>query len=217
MCNGAYLLLAAVHGACCSDEAVSLPGVAEFVDLFDSIIGLFSSSIGLVALIIGVKIINDLRMKGLDSACGFHARLSAQLKCLQTAVWVPGAEQKSVLCYCADVSARTDGKGGKIPEYVRFIDRVKRVNSLFEESAEQIPLSEKMFKSMDELQITLLDMIEADVNNLPLSFDANGAPVSGSVDVDAKTKEFVQNINDILDEIKGKMPKLLKELWEELD
>ena len=221
MFRGAYLLLSVAQGNICSNVASLFPMATESLKLLSGVIGL-------VVLIIGVRLINDLYLRGVDAICGFHAMLGAQLKRLERVAWQLGKTKKEnaqpqhsvFMHFCNDKTKEELEKADRPFEDIdAFISCVNDVIQIFEKSGGQVPLSPRMYDEMKRLHLTLLDI--AAVSNLGISLVLDSMDPSSSVlaspkDVSDKAKAFDKNINSILKEIDVRTEKMLKRLWRKL-
>ena len=154
MANCIYLvsyISKAITGLC---MAMTKCSYKEEIDFASSVIGLISSIISFCILFVGAMIINELRLRGVDAICGFHARLKANLKKLKkTASLSDGVDfsaEKSVFLYFSQQYIREMLEKRNSSYFVGdkdrlFIPLIESTIELFTKSDGQVPLSKKMY------------------------------------------------------------------------
>jgi len=215
---------------------ITLSDINEWLRLFGTIVSI-------ILLFLGVKLINDLRLRGIDAICGFHARLRANLIILKRASYLFDNSQFNVakndtnynFDKIASLSAfmwlsikktqenlKTEYTDHFSPsQFEEFIRCAHSITALFEESNGQIPLSKEMHRNMNELYIVLLDIKSHKENSKP--FPKNSIEKSYTTellnnpkDIIERTMTFDKLIDDIVDDIDKKTERLLKKLWKKL-
>ena len=205
----------------------------------------FSSLIALFIILWGIKLVNDLRLRGVDAICGFHAKLKVNLKILKKKSHIDCDISKNdcdelieyktaaasvFLCLSTDKTNRDlrteiDKLTKSVVVYYgendlkKFMFYVLSTINLLKDSTGQIPLSKKMYDDLDTLSMTLLDIIENQERYTPLPKDytmPRGYLLDSHRDVVDKCKDFDTLIDDIIEEIDTKTERLLMPLWKRL-
>jgi len=195
---------------------------------------LIGGLLGLFAVWIGVRAITkDLKLRGVDSICGFYAKLSVKLRRLQRDGHLDDAKNISstntVFLWMA--SNDTVRKNAESEETVKshftndelstFIETAKSIVEMFEKDDGQIPLSKNLRDRLIELYATLSDMIDKREHGRPFPRKSmngiSGDLLATSVDIKDKAKEVSILINDIICEIDIKTKRLLRTFWDSLE
>ena len=171
------------------------------LDFSTAVISFIAAVIGLIIVIKGVALINELRLRGLDSVCGFHAMLKANLLLLRSAAGIVEesnnikCEEKisikaedvetieaggSVFMWFACETPITEIKA-KADEYKAplfkeedkkiFMSHAASTIELFKHSNGQIPLGKQLYDDLNELLITLIDISEAEKGNKSIALN----------------------------------------------
>jgi len=195
------------------------------VDIVQLIMQALVGVISVVILILGMEIINQLRLRGLDAACGFHARLKVNLTTLKRAarkynsggahpkahesafLWLLKAGQLRSL-----LTSNPNHFDKQLYDY-EFIGCVKSLCNLFIDSSGQIPLSKKMSTDLDKLYLLLSDILFCNGNH---QFQFNGTYLTSDIDIEDVHKGFDDLVEDIVKEIDKKTEQLLGKLWDSL-
>ena len=151
------------------------------------IMNLITAVIGVAIFMLGAVCIKEIRLRGLDSVCGFHAQLKANLLILRASAGITGEPKKeshttkpseydfakeasqSVFMWFADDGTISQIKLTNIlpmtcydnADIDEFIEQAKSTLNLFKQSSGQIPLSSKMYEYLNELFVTLLSVVNS--------------------------------------------------------
>ena len=162
----------------------------------------------------------ELRLKGFDSICGFHAKLKSNLKTLirycsvyaketitfdeihQTAfLWFAIGNNRNILL------KRENPFDGDL--FFKFKEHAGKTIDLFNTSDGQLPLSADMLTLFETLYSSLEDIVSySEINN---------TNTLGLLDIPEHHNKFILNINEIIDEIDKKTPEMLKNFWVEIN
>lgn len=211
-----------------SQSSAAMPTAPVWTEVFSNattVLQALSALISLILLVGGVAVIKELRLRGFDTLFGFYAMLKIHLKLLLKDLCVPYIEagfdhnafticaRKSVFFYLAErdiqngiiKEANDDGNQSVITrrKFVVFKKHVEAVIELLHESERQIPLSESIWKRMDEINTIMLEV----------SYVHFERPLNSPKDVEDKHKALVKAIYEIINELNELTPKNLNKFW----
>ena len=205
---------------------------AERLKLTGSIISLFAAIISLFLLVVGFRIANELKKRGLDVICSFHARLKSCLGLLVNAASINPTNMNEIdntyistvtednshisvylqLCSENVRSNIINGLNGE-PYYGEerfkwFKEFVARTLDLFSSSNDQLPLSDRMQGLLNKLHSDIVEI---------LSYEHETHSKYGSKkEVYYRHEEFINNINAINQEIHNATHPLMSNFWNNL-
>ncbi|MDR0490937.1 MAG: hypothetical protein LBH28_06805 [Oscillospiraceae bacterium] len=204
--------------------------VSAWIGVAEAVISLVVAVISWIVIKKGLEAIRELkkelRLKGLDAVCGFHAQLASNLKTLKQHCAVYGKESlksgsspendeshKTAFLWFADMNTRTTllARNDSFEETHFTVVRKCAENTirLFNSSDGQLPLSPNMLHKFRSLYSELERFVYYD----PCS--PTNALSAGRIVVEHK--KFISIINAIIKEIDKKTPKMLKGFWDEID
>ena len=203
--------------ASCINSTISVTDVIEVVKFKSELISFCAAIVSLIVLIKGLKLIAELRKKGVEALCGFHSRLKVHLKLLKRASNVTSSddipsEESVFILFCPDYERLIDGKKmyyNKRTHGKRISELSKQILALFENSDNQIPLSNSMRVDLDLLFEYLYDFA--------YSMEGYSKKIILKENINEQHRKFELLIDKIINEIDSMIPILLSELWEEIE
>ena len=207
MKTGIYLLNSSEY---CSISSASV------IDLAGSAISLIAAMISLIVVTMGLRIISDLKMKGFDAVCSFHAKLKSNLMILRSKASVGGVNLCSIseahisafIWFCIPTSKKNISVGKELyfkdTNWNEFVVSANNTLNVFNASDGQIPLSSSMNDRLETLRIMLIGIT---------SHNPSVSSFNNSKQVYDEHIKFTKYIDELIIEISETTPVLLNDFW----
>jgi hypothetical protein len=205
---------------CCTVTQSTSPSWTDIASTITTVLEFAGAIISLIVLIKGINVINEFKLRGLDTLCGFLVQLKIRLMSLQR-LFPEISEKDKLSIYTSPFyflipdNTRTIGgsdvngsHGGKDlaslkVKYAEIQHQSNEILLFLKTNGGQIPLSEKMWENQFKLTQNLLD-ISTDY------FRETGTTAQSVQDFHWGMQE---TIKAILSEIDEKSPAVLNKFW----
>jgi len=207
-------------------EPSTMEMVVEWAIVSD-LLGVISGLLSVVLVVIGVRLIRDLRLRSVDAICDFYAKLKVLLR--DSRRWSRNFENDEVapeysvfIWLSEEDTKKTLVAKNKFTEdrYANFVESIREIDRLFKASDGQVPLSSKLYEDLEKLNAIVLCVLAKVDHKEQFPLNAlnpkEGELLNDSAKIQAFAREFDSLIEGIIEEIDLKTKKLLGGLWKHL-